>query len=447
MNLETPFDIGKYLDGSPWTAFQRTAVLLAAIAVVFDGFDNQLLGFAIPAMMRDWHVARSAFSIVVAVGFVGMAVGSAIAGRVGDTLGRKTALILSVLVFGGATCATALAEGVTSLAALRFLAGAGIGGALPNATTISGEFTPAARRALAVTLTIVCVPVGGVLGGFAAAWILPALGWRTLFAVGGIAPLLFAVVLWLRMPESPRFLARHPERWPELRALLARLGQQMSPDTAFTDRQEQRGELGTMWKSLLGKGLLNDTLYLWLCFFCSLLTVNMAFSWLPSMLAAEGRGLAESSSGLAYYNFGGIFGAVLCGLWISMRGSRWPLMLCALGASASAVAIGLDRSLPLAVLGLHGFFVNAVQSSAFTLSNHIYPTRVRATGAAFALSVGRLGSLVAAFSGAWLVQSGRATFLNFLALAMFGAFVAFALIRNHIPRPQLSMIDSSSEPI
>jgi AAHS family 4-hydroxybenzoate transporter-like MFS transporter len=431
--LEPSADIGTLIDSARWSRLQKSVLAMAALAVVFDGFDNQLLGFAIPAMVRDWHVARSAFSIVVALGFVGMAFGSALAGRIGDIFGRRTALILSVVVFGAATSATAFADGVLALAILRFLAGAGIGGALPNATTISAEFTPLTRRSMAVILTIVCVPVGGMLGGVAAAWILPALGWRTLFGLGGAAPIVFAAVLWFAMPESPRFLSRRPERWPELRAMLARIGSPVAEGTRFIDVAEERLEAGTMWKMLLGPGLRNDTLFLWLCFFCSLLTVNMAFSWLPSLLASEGWGLAESSSGLAYYNFGGIFGAILCGAWISGSGSRRPMTWCALGAAGSAVAIGPAPSLPVAVLGLHGFFVNAVQASAFTLSNHIYTTRVRATGAAFALSVGRLGSLVAAFTGAPLVQAGRAAFLDFLALAMFGAFVALALIGNHIP--------------
>jgi len=411
-------------------------VLLAAVAVIFDGFDNQLLGFAIPALVKDWHIARSAFSIVVALGFVGMAIGSALAGRIGDTLGRITGLAVSVLTFGVATCATALAQGIPALAALRFLAGAGIGGALPNATTLSGEFTPVSRRAMAVTMTILCVPVGGMLGGVAAAGILPALGWRTLFVVGGAGPILFALLLPLLIPESPRFLARRPDRRPELERVVVRLGGAAGPGTLFQDRAEQRTESASLWSGLLGPGFTRDTLSLWLCFFCSLLTVNMAFSWLPSMLAAEGRSLADSSAGLTYYNVGGIAGILVCGGFITLRGSRGPMMLCALGASASAVALGLFPALPVAAMGIHGFFVNAVQSTVFTLSNHIYTTRVRASGAAFALSVGRLGSLVAAFSGAPLVQSGRAAFLDALAVAMFGAFLALGLIRNHIPAPQ-----------
>src|SRR5438034_6017710 len=122
-----------------------------------------------------------------------MSVGSLAAGSVGDRFGRRAALIGSVFVFAGVTFATALVQTISMLAVLRFLAGAGIGGAIPNAAAIAAEFSVVHRRAFTVSLTIVCIPLGGMFGGFAAAQILPARGWRALFVLGGIAPLLLCV--------------------------------------------------------------------------------------------------------------------------------------------------------------------------------------------------------------------------------------------------------------
>ena len=89
----------------------------------------------------------------------------------------------------------------------------GAGGALPNASALAAEFAPVRRRAAAVKLTIVCVPLGGMLGGLIAARVLPAFGWRALYQIGGAAPLLCALLLWAALPESPRFLAQRPARW------------------------------------------------------------------------------------------------------------------------------------------------------------------------------------------------------------------------------------------
>ena len=154
------YDIGKVLDEGVWSTVQKLSVCLAALAIILDGFDGQLIGFAIPVLIKEWGVSREAFAPIVAAGLVGMAVGSGVAGYVGDRFGRRVALIASVLVFGIATCAIGLAPNLVVLGVLRFVAGLGIGGTLPSATTMAAEFTPLRKRALTVTATIVCFPFG-----------------------------------------------------------------------------------------------------------------------------------------------------------------------------------------------------------------------------------------------------------------------------------------------
>src|SRR6516164_5155773 len=216
-------DVGQALDHGPFSSAQRQVVLLAAVSVIFDGLGSQLIGFAIPRMASDWHVPLSAFAAAVSAGLFGMSCGSACAGMLADRIGRRWAVIGSVLLFGIATCAVSLANSPSSVGWLRFVAGFGIGGALPISTTLVAEFTPSRLRAFAVTATIVCVPLGGMFAGVFAASILPNYGWRALFFVGGAIPLLLCVVLLFALPESPRFLVRHPSRWDELSALLAKI--------------------------------------------------------------------------------------------------------------------------------------------------------------------------------------------------------------------------------
>ena len=139
-----------------------------------------------------------------------MGIGSACAGLFADRFGRRMAVISSVFVFGAATCAIGLAPNVLTVAVLRFVAGLGIGGALPSSTTVTAEFTPARRRTLAVTATIVCVPLGGMLAEPLAGEILPAFGWRGLFFIGGTFPIALGTILLFTLPETPRF--RHDIR-------------------------------------------------------------------------------------------------------------------------------------------------------------------------------------------------------------------------------------------
>jgi AAHS family 4-hydroxybenzoate transporter-like MFS transporter len=437
-------DIGALLDNGPFTSTQKIVVMLAALAIVMDGFDAQLIGFAIPLMIKEWGITREAFAPAVAAGLIGMAIGSACAGLFADRFGRRMAVIVSVFVFGAATCAIGLAPDPLTVAVLRLIAGLGIGGALPSSTTMTAEFTPARRRTLAVTATIVCVPLGGMLAGFFSAHVLPLYGWRTLFFVGGALPLVLGVVLMRTLPESPRFLARRPERWPELNALLARMGRPMAQGAIYTDAVEQAIEQRASAKqggvrALFARGYRGDTLAIWVAFFMCLTAVYSAFSWLPTMLSAEGLPLAVAGSGLTAYNLGGVIGALVCAVAMTRWGSRWPLAICCAGAFGSAflmlkLNVQQDTSLLVFGFGVHGLFVNAVQSTMYALCAFVYPTGVRATGTASALAFGRLGAILSAFVGATVITLGGAHgYLMMLGTVMVFALIALLLLRRHIP--------------
>ena len=133
---------------------------------------------------------------MLAAALFGMVIGGFIGGYIGDRVGRRMALLGSVISFGALTILVSFANDVTTLTALRFFAGLGLGGAMPNAAALASEYVPLRQRPSAVTLTIVCIPLGGTLAGFTGALVLPAYGWRALFLVGGSLPLILAALLW-----------------------------------------------------------------------------------------------------------------------------------------------------------------------------------------------------------------------------------------------------------
>ncbi len=429
-------DAGALLDASPFTTHQKLLTALAALAVIFDGFDIQILAFAIPSLMKEWHAARADFGYVLAIGLAGMAIGGPVAGYFGDRFGRRPALIGSVALFGLATIATSLVDGLTGLAALRFLTGLGAGGAVPNAGALAAEFAPAKRRATAVKFTIVCIPLGGMLGGLIAARVLPAYGWRTLYLTGGALPLLFSLVLWSALAESPRFMARRPHRWPQLRQLLARMGHALPNAVTFEDPAGQGIPDRVSLRSLFVPALVRDTSGLWVAFFFCLGAVYLVFGWLPTLLAAQGLNVAVASSGLAVYNFGGVLGVLLWAVLTAMLGSRRPLLFGALGAVGSALAllwVPFESPWLIFGLGLNGLLANAVQTSMYALAAHIYPTSVRASGVAYAAAVGRLGGLLTSSFGAVIIQAGSAVYWITLAIAMLCTFAGLAWVRHHFP--------------
>ena len=432
-------DIGRVLDDGPFSGMQKMVIFLAAMAIVLDGFDGQMIGFAIPLIIKEWGITKEAFAPAVASGLIGMAVGMAIAGIVADRIGRRLVLAFSVLLFGVATVAIGFSHNVLAIILLRFVAGLGIGGALPCASTMTAEYAPARVRTLAVTITIVCYPLGGALAGLFAAEVLPAYGWRGLFWIGGAIPTAFALLMFALLPESPRFLAHHRERWGELVKLLARMGRSTPADTVFTDAAEQSAGEKAGFRSLFEGGLARDTLALCAAFFMVVLALYTTFSWLPTMLANEGVPVTTASQGLTAYNFGGVFGALLCAFFINRFGSRWPMTLACLIAAASAFAMaGMNVVNNVGLLifgfGVHGMFVNAAQVSLYALCAYVFPTNVRATGTATALAVGRLGGIVSSFVGAAVItQGGAGGYLTLLAVTMVAAALAVLVVRRHIP--------------
>jgi AAHS family 4-hydroxybenzoate transporter-like MFS transporter len=434
-----PVDVGQILDEGIWSRYQKLVVLLTALTIIFDGVDNQLLGLAIPSMMRDWSLPRAIFANVAAVSFAGMMIGAAAGGVIGDRLGRRVALIGSMLTFGALTLAIAAVNGIGVLGVVRFLVGLGLGGAMPNATALSSEFVPRRYRPFAITLTIVCIPLGGTLAGLFAQRALPALGWRGLFMIGGLVPFAVAFLLIALLPESPRYLARHPDRWPSLVRILQRAGHPVAPASTFVDTRE-RAVARVSIRTLVTPEFRSDTLALWAAYLSCLLAVYLGFTWVPSMLTGAGLP-ALAAAGLTVFNLGGVVGAIAGSLVITRAGSRGTMLTMTAGAIAGALVMrsmtiaSTSQTLPIiTMLAITGGLINAVQTTMYALAAHVYPTDVRSTGVGSATAIGRAGAILSTYAGAWALDAGGSpAFFTLVAAAMCVCAVSLALIRRHIP--------------
>jgi AAHS family 4-hydroxybenzoate transporter-like MFS transporter len=338
-----------------------------------------------------------------------MMIGGALAGLAGDRFGRRTALLSSVALFGAMTIAIAFADGLAALGALRFVAGVGLGGALPNAAALAAEYASPRLRPVAVTITIVCVPLGATIAGLLGIRVLEIIGWRALFIAGGVAPLVLAGTLRFLLPESPLFQPRRPAQ-----------------------RQHPVREI-------VGPALRRDTLALWGAFFSCLLTVYLCFSWLPTLLNGAGFSQAFANTGISAFNLGGVAGALAGSVVIARRGSRVPMLAMAAGAILGAGALAATPLVPasatlvLVLLTLTGGLINAVQTTMYALATHVYPSGARATGVGAATAVGRLGSVASGYTGAWVLSfAGSAAFFGLLAGAMGACLLALAVVQRHI---------------
>jgi MFS transporter, AAHS family, 4-hydroxybenzoate transporter len=390
----------------------RVALMVAMCAgaiLILDGFDIQVIGLAAPAIVVDLGIDRAALAPALAAAIVGMTVGAAVIGMVGDRWGRRPALILSTMLFGATTLLGATATSVTTLGLWRFAAGLGLGGALPAATALLAEFWPRKSRAEAISATIIGVPIGAFLAATLAAELIPAYGWRAIFVVGGALPLLAAGALYFLLPESPEHAAADRDRGSALRAL---------------------GAPALRW----------DTIATALVFLTSLFAVYAFFNWSPLVLTSMGFDIATSARGALVFNIAGVPAALANARLISRFGSRWPLAAAALIAAIALAAlawVSRDGQVALASLmvwvAIAGAAIGAVQGGMYAVAAHVFPTECRASGVGCATGAGRLGGIIASFAGGSLLAlGGAAVFFAGVGGVLLLTLVTVLLVRRHI---------------
>lgn len=433
-------DVGQMIETGNWSGYQKLVLFLTVLAVIFDGFDNQVVGFAMPMLLADWKVERAAMAPVLSAALFGMTMGSVLAGWIGDRWGRRRTLIGCVMLFGVMTIAVAMISSVASLTILRFAAGIGLGGAMPNAAALISEYTPRNRRLLAVSFAAVCVPLGGVFGGIISAHVLPALGWKALFLIGGGAPILFAFVLSALLPESPKFLARIGDPHQHLPVLLARMRKPL-PAGAVSFVDGTHAGAAILDRNVFNPAYRWNSTALWIAFFACLFAVYSTVNWLPTLMMDQGFSLATASYALTWYNVGGVFAAIGGG-WLGGRlDSKMPVIgLAMIGLLAAGFLATADLRSSVATAGVMtalivwGASSAGSQSVLTALASASYPTCMRATGVGTAIGFGRMGGILGAtLSAAYLSRWGAAGFFGIQAVAMTvvaGATLAFRYRRG-----------------
>ena len=435
-------NVGNLIDEGSWTTYQKLLIVGTALTIILDGIDNQLLGNAVPSLMKEWSLQRSAFSTALAMSPFGMMIGGAIGGILGDRIGRRSALLGSVISFAALTLAISTVNSLLVLGILRFLAGLGLGGAMPNAAALASEYVPRRQRPFAVTLTIVCIPLGGTLAAVLSARVIPIYGWRALFILGGIIPIVLALVLFKVLPESPRYMASRRERWSELIALLRKIGHNVPSDAAFVEAgTAQNPKSRASMRDLFVPDFRRDTLGLFGSFFFCLLVNYVGILLLVPTLTGAGFTQPAASDALGWWNLGGVAGAILGALIIQRLGSRATMLGLSVIAVASAFVVSAMTLDPQNTFSLLVMFVllggttNAVQTTMYALAANVYPTEIRGTGIGTAVAVGRIGNVLAAYVGNFSLDlGGTPAYFSTFAIGMIAVFISLAVVRRHIDR-------------
>jgi AAHS family 4-hydroxybenzoate transporter-like MFS transporter len=407
----------------------RVAALCTLIQIC-DAYDVNAIAVTVPSLTHAWSLPGPAFTQTFVWSSIGILVGALSAGPIGDRLGRRPLLLGSVAIYGVASLLTAFVGSLPMLSLMRFLTGVGIGGAFPGAATLTGDYAPHRRRALMIMASFTGAPFGGFLCGQLAGVLLPTLGWPSVFALGGIVPLALLPILWVWLPESPRFLLSKGNLSARQTAVLKRLD--IDPDQAEPHVIDIAR--GNPVKMLFGEGYALQTILLWVIFFCSLLNLFLFAYWLPEVLHLGGMTPAEAARTSSYRELGAVCAVLYLGVLIDRFGAERALSV---HYAAGIVFIGAIALLAMPYLILIGaiFFAGMTivgsQTGANGACGKLYPARMRASGLGWALGIGRLGGIAGPALGGYLLAAGLRPPMIFLSACgfMLIAAVAAALLR------------------
>jgi AAHS family 4-hydroxybenzoate transporter-like MFS transporter len=434
------FDIRHVFDDGEWKVAQKKLLALLCLVAVVDGIDAQVLSLALPSMAQDWAVSRSAFSLVMALGLIGMAAGTVLGGALGDRIGRKPAILLATSIFGAFTLLTALCSDVASLGILRTISAIGLGGAMPNVASMVSESTPRAKRSMALTICMSGLPLGGVALGLLGAVILPRFGWRTLFVIAGTLPLALCALLAGKLHESVRYLVRQKANTARIEKILGQLGHAPPRHVAFyIDGADTAQGMEEPPSRTLLLNFARDSVLLGLGFFFLVFSIYLIFTWAPTLLNDLGYSEAFIGSGMAAFSAGGLVGGLLGVRLINRFGSRIALTGMSAAGSASVIALGFvlrgggaPQALLLAGLAVAGLALPGAGTAIYVLAGQIFPTAIRARGVGFAAGLGRLGAVTSALAGPFLLASDGTRFFPVVAVTMAAVGFALILITRHL---------------
>jgi AAHS family 4-hydroxybenzoate transporter-like MFS transporter len=424
--------VSRLLDQRGLSSFHYKLIFWCVLLSLIDGYDIAAIAFAAPHLVREWGLKPGQLGPVFSASLVGILFGSALFGWIGDRYGRKVALISSNLLFGVFTFAAAYAANLDQLFWLRLLAGLGIGGVIPNIVAINTESAPRKYKATLALLAVGFVPIGGAIPGVVAATLVPAHGWQILFTIGGIVPIVLAVLGLFTLPESIKFMALHESQRAKMEKTIASLDPsfKVPPNATFIIEDEQQFP-GFNPVYLFRQGLWLITPLLWLLFALNLMGYFFLLSWTPTLMQMLKLPPSVGALAGAMIQIGGTVGSLLLARWFE-RQRFFAIAIVFVIAVPIVASIGFAGTTSTTALAIATFFagfcVLGIQTGINVAGALVYPTSLRANGSGWELGIGRIGSIIGPLVGALFVGLPVEKLYMWSSLPFaLGAVVCFAI--------------------
>jgi AAHS family 4-hydroxybenzoate transporter-like MFS transporter len=427
------YTVSELIDERPLSSFQVRTISLCAMVLLLDGFDTQCIGFLAPAIAKELSLPMKEFGPVFSAALIGLMIGALSSGPMADRLGRKIVVIGSALTFAFFTILTARAATLQEFVIFRFLTGLGLGGAMPNVVALTSEYTPRRLQPILVSGLFAGMPLGALVASLLSAKMLPIWGWRSVFYMGGLLPLVIGLVLIKLLPESVRFLAATGADPLKVERIMKRI----SPDLERVEIRvppPARESTGIPVKYLFTERRASGTILLWIPFFMNLLLLYFFVNWLPGLLTTAGLPISAGVTAAGIFSLGGLTGSLVQGKLMKMYGAfatifgefSLSVLLILLMASATSWAATMIATLIL------GITIQGGQAGLNALSASYYPTAVRSTGVGWALGVGRVGSIVGPMLAGMLLSLDWTAPQIFLAGTIPALIAALAVLASQL---------------
>jgi len=411
---------------------QVRVVVLCALVTLIEGIDLTLIPLLAPSISASWSLSPDALGIIFSTGPIGLILGGLGVGYLSDRIGRRGALIAAMVLMTAATLANAWVSTVAQLLVCRLLTGIAFGGVIPAAVALVSEFLPVRTRPSVVAMVILGQAAGGLLAALLVKLPIADGPWQQLVLYVGFGCALVTVLIFLLLPESPRYLALREAGSARLQRILRALG----IATAGSVESLVAGHGGRLGE-LFAPGRALGTSLLWATFIGMGWAVSFFTNWLTKIYTHAGQAADAGVDGMAWYSAGAIVG----GLVLPLFARRWhadkvliaSIFLAAIACVGMGQVIHLAASINLAVAFLCGVFVSGAFFMLYPPAVRFYPTDMRSTGIGAAVAFGRIGNTLSPALAGTMLGAGLAPATVFWAMAapMLMSCVAMGLFHRH----------------
>ena len=423
-------DVNQVVDDAKFTPFHLNVLFWCMLVIIFDGYDLVIYGVAMKGLVAQWGLSAKEAGFLGSVALFGMMIGAMALGSLADRYGRKKMIALCLVLFSLFTFLCGFAQNPTQFAIMRFIAGVGIGGAMPNLVAMMAEYSPKRMRSTMVSLMFSGYAIGGMLSAGLGIMIVPSMGWEWMFYLG-IIPLFLLPLIWKFLPESLGFLMRQGKE-AEVRKILPKV----APELNITAEDQLVREEVVVKKSVVPVGQLFaerrgvSTLAFWVSFFCCLLMTYALSTWLPKFMEQAGYELKAGLSFLFAMNIGAMIGAIGGGWLADKFNIKAVLVAFLLLGSAAFVCLGYKAPVPVlyVLVTIAGATTIGTQIVLYSYVAIFYPLKIRSTGIGWASGVGRIGAIVGPILGGWLVAMQLPHSTNFMVFAIPAIIATVAVL-------------------